>query len=65
MFSVCSERAVERWHEGERWFKFVRSMGQIFVAILAGVCSKEGGQLCPHYYLNDRYRPIWVYDSFD
>ena len=40
MFSVWSERAVERW-QGER-FEFVRTcrMGQIvFVAILAGVCA--------------------------
>ena len=43
MFSVWRERAVERW-QGER-FEFVRRIGQIFVAILAGVCSKEVGQL--------------------
>ena len=34
-----SERAEERW-QGEK-FEVVRRMGQIFVAILAGVCSKE------------------------
>ena len=43
VFSVWSERAVERW-QGER-FEFVRKIGEIFVAILAGVCSKEAGQL--------------------
>ena len=43
VFSVWSERAVERW-QGER-FEFLRRMGQIFVAILTGVYSKEAGQL--------------------
>jgi len=41
VFSVWSERAEERWQR-ER-FEVVRSMGQIFVAILAGVCSIERG----------------------
>jgi len=41
VFSAWSERAEERW-QGER-FEFVPSMGQIFVAIPAGVCSKEVG----------------------
>jgi len=31
---------VERW-QGKR-FEFVRRMGQIVFAMLAGVCSKEG-----------------------
>ena len=35
----CGE--MVRWGFGE----FVVSMGQIFVAVLAGVCSKERGQL--------------------
>ena len=42
-FSVWSERAVERW-QGER-FEWARRMGPIFVAMLAGVCSREVGQL--------------------
>ena len=40
VFSVWSERALVRWQEVR--FEFVRRRGQIFVAILAGVCSKEG-----------------------
>ena len=43
VFSVWSERAVER-QQGER-FEWARRMGQIFVAMLAGVCSREAGQL--------------------
>jgi len=35
---------VERW-QGER-FEFVHRMGQLFGAILAGVCSKEGDSYC-------------------
>src|SRR6218665_1882745 len=44
VLSVRSERAVERKQE-ER-FGRLRWMGQIFTAMLAGVCSKVAG--CPN-----------------
>ena len=43
VFLVWSERAERRW-QGER-FECARRMGQIFVAMLGGVCSREAGQL--------------------
>jgi len=50
VFSVWSERAEESW-QWER-LEVVRRMGQIFVAILAGVCSTEGAAMAMERFEN-------------